>query len=95
MYKEILLLHIMNTTAAQALVTRTLNLNTRNWVSNFLGGIGIAYAIEREKYWQTPIAFVFPSLYAGYHTYKNRETIFNKLTLEKNGNHSKSRPQTF
>jgi hypothetical protein len=69
----------MNTAAGQALITRTLNLNTRNWVSNFLGGAGIAFAFERDKYWHAPIAFVFPSLYAGYHVYKNKETLLNKL----------------
>ena len=39
---------------------------------NILAGAGIAYAIEKEKYWQLPITFVVPSIYAGYHGYKNR-----------------------
>lgn len=42
---------------------------------NVLVGAGLAYAISEGKYTHTPIAFVFPSVYAGYQTYKNRETI--------------------
>jgi hypothetical protein len=42
---------------------------------NVLLGAGLAYAISEEKYFQAPIAFIFPSIYVGYQTYKNREAI--------------------
>ncbi len=44
---------------------------------NVLLGAGIAYAISEEKYTHVPVAFVFPSIYAGYQAYKNREAIVN------------------
>ena len=46
---------------------------------NILLGAGFAYCIEKEKYYQIPIAFFFPSAYAGYHAYKNREDILEKF----------------
>jgi hypothetical protein len=44
---------------------------------NVLLGAGLAYAISEEKYTHTPVAFIFPSIYVGYQTYKNREAIAN------------------
>ena len=46
---------------------------------NILMGAGLAYCIEKEKYYQLPIAFFFPSAYAGYHAYKNREELLEKV----------------
>jgi hypothetical protein len=42
---------------------------------NILLGAGLAYAAQKEKYWHFPIAFVFPSVYAGYHVYKQRDVL--------------------
>ena len=42
---------------------------------NVLLGAGLAFAISEEKYLHTPVAFVFPSIYVGYQSYKNREAI--------------------
>ena len=39
------------------------------------GGAGMAYAAQREKYLQVPVAFLFPYLYGGYHLYKNKESV--------------------
>lgn len=44
-------------------------------VRNILLGAGLAYAAQKEKYWHFPIAFVFPSAYAGYHAFKERGTL--------------------
>lgn len=44
-------------------------------VRNVLMGAGIAYAIEKEKLWQLPIAVVVPSIYAGYHAYKQKSAV--------------------
>jgi hypothetical protein len=38
-------------------------------------GAGLAYCIQQEKYHHIPLIIIFPSAYAGYHTYKNRDTI--------------------
>ena len=40
-----------------------------------LGGAGMSYAAQREKYLQVPLAFFFPYLYGGYHLYKNKESV--------------------
>ena len=48
---------------------------------NVMCGAGMAWAIEKEKYWHLPVAFVFPSIYVGYQGYKNRETMKNFLGI--------------
>jgi hypothetical protein len=42
---------------------------------NILLGAGICYAIEQDKYWHIPFAFIFPSVYAGYQGYKCRDAV--------------------
>jgi hypothetical protein len=42
---------------------------------NILMGMSFAYATEKQKYIHLPIIFLFPSIYAGYHIYKNKEAI--------------------
>jgi hypothetical protein len=44
-------------------------------VRNVLLGGGMAYAIAEEKYLHLPVALVFPSIYAGYQGYKQRERV--------------------
>jgi len=44
----------------------------RGIISCLLAGAGMSYAVSREKYSQVPLAYIFPSAYAGYHLYKNR-----------------------
>jgi hypothetical protein len=42
---------------------------------NLLLGVGLAYAIERKEYLDVPIILLFPSVYAGYHLYTERNTV--------------------
>ncbi len=42
---------------------------------NILCGAGMCYAIEQNKLWHVPIAFLVPSIYAGYQGYKHRILI--------------------
>ena len=49
---------------------------------NVLLGAGLAYAIGEGKYHHTPIAFVFPSIYVGYQSYKNREAITGFIRMQ-------------
>ena len=44
-------------------------------VHGILGGAGMAYAAQREKYLQVPLAFFFPYFYGGYHLYKNKDSV--------------------
>ena len=45
-------------------------------VRNLLMGAGFAYAVEKEAaWWQYPLIFLFPTVHAGYHTYKQRDTV--------------------
>ena len=44
-------------------------------VRNVLLGGGMAYAIAEEQYLHLPVAMVFPSIYAGYQGYKQRERV--------------------
>lgn len=38
-------------------------------------GVGMAWAVQREKYWHLPFIFLWASPYAGYQTFAHRETI--------------------
>lgn len=42
---------------------------------NILAGAGIYFAIENHRHLEIPLAIIFPSTYAGYHLYKNREQV--------------------
>jgi hypothetical protein len=42
---------------------------------SFFLGAGLYYSISIEKYWHIPLVILFPSAYAGYHTFKNKEQV--------------------
>lgn len=46
----------------------------------FLMGSSLAYAIEKEKYLEVPILFLFPTAYSGYYAYKNKEHIIKYIS---------------
>ncbi len=48
-----------------------IRLQSSGFVSSLIMGCGFAYAQQKEKYWHFPIVFVAPSVYAGYHMFKN------------------------
>ena len=55
------------------------NLSKRVWVSNLFVGAGLAHAVQEKKYWEMPLPLFFPSAYAGYHLFKNRKALQNRL----------------
>ena len=68
----------MTTTAVTTLKHMTqgvISVNHFGPVRNILMGAGFAYAVQKEKYWHLPAALVFPSVYAGYHVYKQRDVV--------------------
>jgi hypothetical protein len=42
---------------------------------NLLLGGGLCYAVENKRYIEIPITFLVPSIYAGYHLFKNKEHV--------------------
>ena len=42
---------------------------------SILCGAGLNYAVDAEKYLHIPLVVLFPSAYAGYHAYKNKDRI--------------------
>ena len=46
---------------------------------SLMAGASICYAIENQRYLEVPLAFIFPSIYTGYHVYKNKDKIVNWL----------------
>lgn len=42
---------------------------------NILLGAGLCYAWKKERYIHVPVIMMFPSIYAGYHLYENKELI--------------------
>ncbi len=61
--------------AIKGLGDKVLQLHHFGPLRNILLGAGLAYAAQKEKYWHLPIAFVVPSVYAGYHAYKQRYVL--------------------
>ena len=47
---------------------------------NILAGAGLSYAIQTEKYHHVPLTIIFPSIYCGYHLFKNKETILDLVS---------------
>jgi hypothetical protein len=39
---------------------------------NLLLGGGLCYAVENKRYIEIPVTFLVPSIYAGYHLFKNK-----------------------
>ena len=50
---------------------------------NILLGAGLHYAVEREKYTDIPFIVLFPSIYAGYHAHRNRDSVINWIIVTK------------
>lgn len=48
---------------------------------NILLGAGLCYAVKHEYYLHIPLIAIFPSVYAGYHMYENKEQLI-KLVKE-------------
>ena len=46
---------------------------------NIIGGAGLSYAIEKEKYMEIPLTIFFPSMYAGYHLFKNKDDVIKMI----------------
>lgn len=42
---------------------------------NLLLGASLCYAWKKEQYAHVPLIILFPSVYAGYHLYENKEQI--------------------
>ena len=42
---------------------------------NLLAGASLCYAMKNETYLQVPLTILFPSIYSGYHLYKNKDII--------------------
>ena len=46
---------------------------------NVLLGMGLSYAVEREEYTHIPLIILFPSIYSGYHAYRNKDAFIDWL----------------
>jgi hypothetical protein len=46
---------------------------------NLLLGAGLCHTIQTEQYHHLPLVVLFPSVYAGYHLYKHKETLIRRL----------------
>jgi len=44
-------------------------------ISSFLIGCGLAYSVKSQKYWHIPAVLLCPTVYAGYHVFKNKEDV--------------------
>lgn len=53
----------------------TIRLHHYTWQRSVLMGAGLAYAWSTDRAIHTPLIVLVPSVYAGYHTYKNRQGV--------------------
>ncbi len=42
---------------------------------NLLLGAGLCFSIQQETYWHIPAVAIFPSVYAGYQTFKHKDSV--------------------
>jgi len=54
---------------------KTIPYNVYGTVRNILAGSGLCYAVQNKKYEEIPLTLFVPSVYAGYHVYKNKEEV--------------------
>ena len=47
---------------------------------SILLGAGLCFSIQQEKYWHIPATILCPSVYAGYQTFKHKDSIVRYLT---------------
>jgi hypothetical protein len=70
------------TTESTKVITNYVVGSTRN----ILLGCGLAYAVQNEFYLHVPVIVIFPSIYAGYQMYNNKDNIIswinNASTIE-------------
>jgi hypothetical protein len=46
-------------------------------------GIGLSHAIEYENYEHIPLILIVPSVYAGYHAHRNKDSILDWIIASK------------
>jgi hypothetical protein len=46
-------------------------------------GIGLSHAIEQENYEHIPLILIVPSVYAGYHAHRNKDSILDWIIASK------------
>jgi hypothetical protein len=56
-------------------IPKIIRYNVYGTVRNILSGAGLCYALQNKKYEEIPLTLVFPSVYTGYHVYKNKEDV--------------------
>lgn len=67
------------------LIKITNNNVNRSTFSNFLAGLGIYHSIYNENSnFQTACALLFPAIYIGYHSFKNKDNIVIQIKKFKN-----------
>ena len=49
--------------------------NVYGTLRNLFAGAGLCYAVQNKKYEEIPLTLFFPSVYVGYHVYKNKEDV--------------------
>jgi hypothetical protein len=57
--------------------------NVYGTVRNILAGAGLCYAVQNKKYEEIPLTLFVPSVYAGYHIYKNKEAVVGWMKEQK------------
>jgi len=58
-------------TATNSVITHYVSGMSRNLIC----GAALAYSVQNEKYTYIPLVILFPSIFAGYHMYNNREKV--------------------
>jgi uncharacterized membrane protein YeiH len=44
-------------------------------IRNVLLGASLCFAVQNERYTHVPVICLFPSIYAGYNLYKNKDNV--------------------
>jgi hypothetical protein len=50
---------------------------------NIIAGASLCYSIQNERYLEIPLTILLPSIYAGFHLYKNKDEIVDWVHIQR------------
>lgn len=59
----------------QPIANQVITHYVHGFTRNLICGAGLAYSMKNENYVHIPLVILFPSIYAGYHLYNNKEQV--------------------
>jgi hypothetical protein len=66
----------------QPIANQVITHYVHGFTRNLVCGAGLAYTVHNENYSHIPLIILFPSIYAGYNLYDNKDKVIHYLKTE-------------